>query len=183
MKFVLVNGKKRSGKDFFAKLLKDELSTLGHKSSVMSFADPIKDIISITLGISPELLDQFKNDQAPIYINGVQISNSRLILQNFGTEAMKKHFGENVWVDLLKAKAEQIDDKFIIVPDFRFISENFEDSITVRIVNKDVHDANDGHRSENELNEFVCDYTLDNTGYRLTVQDVNDFAKKLGEVL
>jgi len=182
-KFILINGKKRSGKDFFARLLQSEFQKLGKTSEVMSFADPIKDIIAMTLGISHDDLDNLKNNEENLLanINGQQriISNFRLILQNFGTEAMKKHFGENVWPNLLLEKANNTDADFIIVPDFRFLCENVTGGITVKIRNGDVQNSNDNHRSENELNDYVFDYELDNTGYSLTSKDANDFIEKV----
>lgn len=176
MKYILINGKKRAGKDFFASLLKAELVNAGHTASVLSFADPIKDIMSVSLNISRDELDEFKNSAVPIYIQNKQVSDARRVLQNFGTEAMKKYFGEDVWVDLLRSRAEQTNAEFIIVPDFRFFSEHMPGSVTVQILNRDIYNASDLHRSENELNEFNFDFVLDNTGYCLGASDAKELA-------
>ena len=109
MKIILVNGKKRSGKDWFASVLQERLDDQGYSSEIMAFADPIKNIISQSLGISEEALDKFKNTDEPISIKGKKVSNCRLILQKFGTEAMKEWFGEDVWVDLLLQRAQQLE--------------------------------------------------------------------------
>jgi len=176
MRYILINGKKRSGKDFFAKMLSQELKKLGYSSEVMSFADPIKDIISTTLGISLEVLDEYKNKQAVLSIDGTECTNLRSVLQMFGTEAMKKYFGEHVWVNLLMSKANKSND-FIIVPDFRFLKEFIKNSITIKILNN--HNFIDTHISENELNDFRTDYVLDNTNYRLKEHDAKELALKI----
>lgn len=176
MKYILINGKKRAGKDFFASLLYTELVNAGHTAAVLSFADPIKDIMSVALNISRDELDEFKNGAVPIYIQNKHVSDARQVLQNFGTEAMKKYFGEDVWVDLLRSRAEKTNADFIIVPDFRFFSEHLPGSVTVRVLNHDIVSASDLHRSENELNEFNFDYELDNTGYCLGSRTAKELA-------
>lgn len=179
MKYILINGKKRAGKDFFASLLKEELVHNGYTSEVLAFAGPIKDIMSIALNITHDELDEFKNNKAPIYIQNKHVSDVRAILQNFGTEAMKKYFGEDVWVNALCSRAEKTNAEFIIVPDFRFFSEHLPGSVTVRILNSDICSTSDLHRSENELNEFVFDYELDNTGYCLGTGDAKALAQAI----
>lgn len=177
-KFILVSGKKRSGKDFFSNLLKKEFNKLGFSVQVIAFADPIKDIISRTLGISRETLDYYKNDQTPIYIGEVLVSNARSILQSFGTDAMKCHFGDNVWVDLLMARAKQSNADYVIVPDFRFPEEYLTGAITIRVQNNDLPN-DDSHRSENSLDDFNFNYVLDNTGYCLGRPDAHGVVKKI----
>lgn len=179
MKYILINGKKRAGKDFFASLLYAELVNAGYTAAVLSFADPIKDIMSVTLNIARDELDEFKNNSVPIYIQNKHVSDARQVLQNFGTEAMKKYFGEDVWVNLLCAQAEKTNADFIIVPDFRFFSEHMPGSVTVRVLNHDVASAADLHRSENELNEFNFDFVLDNTGYCLGTSDAKELVQAI----
>lgn len=182
-KLILINGKKRSGKDYFAKLVQMELLNHNKSSKIMSFADPIKDIISTTLDISKEDLEKYKNDDnsyglaVQSYQSGIieegNVINFRGILQRFGTEAMKQWFGEDVWVKLLKQQAEKLNYDYIIVPDFRFLCEDVGD-ITVKIKNDDV-ECIDNHRSENELNDYRFHYIIDNTGYRDITNDVKLF--------
>lgn len=182
-KLILINGKKRSGKDYFAKLVQMELLNHNKSSKIMSFADPIKDIISTTLDISKEDLEKYKNDDnsyglaVQSYQSGIieecNVINFRGILQRFGTEAMKQWFGEDVWVKLLKQQAEKLNYDYIIVPDFRFLCEDVGD-ITVKIKNDDV-ECIDNHRSENELNDYRFDCIIDNTGYRDITVDVKLF--------
>jgi len=184
MQLILVNGKKRSGKDFFAQTLKAEFEKLGKTAEVMSFAEPLKDIIAETFDITHKQLDDWKNLAEPVgtirqKMSGVDytvLTDFRLILQKFGTEAMKKWFGEDVWVRLLASRAYNSTVDFIIVPDFRFLSEDVPGAITVKIKNADFDNAGDTHRSETELDNFEFMHYIDNTGYPNIEQTVSEFA-------
>jgi len=181
-KLVLINGVKRSGKDYVASLIKEKLKDV----DIISFAGPIKEIIAETFDISLETLDDFKNNpeesgiELKIYPNNqepitMEYISFRKILQRFGTEAMKPIFGDNVWADLGIKNAISSDNDIVIIPDFRFIieyetavekmrTEGFE-LYTINIFNNNLPDA-DNHSSETELkdNNFEFNYTIDNTG-------------------
>lgn len=190
MQLILVNGKKRSGKDFFAQILKTELSKLGKNAEVMSFAEPLKCIIADTFDITNKQLDDFKNDAEQVGIIRTKMSGTdyevltdfRLILQRFGTEAMKKYFGEDVWVKLLADRAYKSKADFIIVPDFRFFTEDIGGAITVKIKNANFDNAGDLHRSETELDNFKFMYTFDNTDYPDISNTVREFAELIIEM-
>lgn len=171
-KIILINGKKRHGKDFLARMLLSELKEQGKRAEIMSFADPIKSIIAKTLVITIDELEKFKNNPDMFALYYVQKNknnnaafqeiNFRQILQSFGTDAMKEQFGDDVWVNLLKERVKKSNANFIIVPDFRFLCEEIS-SYTVKIINDDI-ESDDAHRSENELNDFTFNYIIDNTG-------------------
>lgn len=182
---ILINGKKRSGKDFFAEKLQEELYKNQFTSEIIAFADPIKDIIAKTFNISDEDLDNFKNDKIKIAaklpkMDGYdcyEITDFRKVLQNFGTEAMKTHFGEDVWVNLLRDKVNKSNVDYVIVPDFRFLSENIS-SISIKIENKDVEEG-DGHRSETELDNFHFRIVIENTGQPDLTDQVQEVVRKI----
>jgi hypothetical protein len=172
-KIILINGKKRSGKDFVASLLQEQLKFHNKTSDIISFADPIKEIISTTFNINIGELNEFKNSEMPIVVDNSEITNFRSVLQKFGTEAMKKWFGSGVWVKLLKEKTNKSKANFIIVPDFRFNCETIS-NITIKVKNDMVESAQvDSHDSENELNRFKFKYIINNTGYRNIIKDVH----------
>lgn len=171
MEIILINGEKRSGKNYLAELIKNEFKKHNKTFKIMAFADPIKDIISIALNISLDELDEYKNKKTPICINNKEVTNSRKILQDFGTEAMRKYFGESVWVDVFLRKIQNLNCDYILVPDFRFLIEALS-SYTIHIINDDVIDTSDKHRSENELKDFKFLYKLNNTNHKITQKDV-----------
>lgn len=184
---ILINGKKRSGKDFFAEKLQEELYKNKKTSEVMSFADPIKEIISTTFNITKEQLDDYKNDKNKIAVvksNDLTVDYSvmtdfRTVLQNFGTEAMQTTFGQDVWVDLLRNKAKESDVDFVIVPDFRFLQE-YISPLTVKIRNDEIDNAcADKHASENELNDFEFMFEIDNSGQPDLTDQIQKFVKDI----
>ena len=179
-KIVLINGKKRAGKDYVARILQQELNKCGLTSCIESFADPIKDIIATTLGLTLSELDNFKNKKSLIVINGKEVCDARLMLQRFGTEAMKSWFGDDVWAKLLYENIKNIKADVIIVPDFRFNVEKRKNTFTLKVVNDNVDKAcDDNHQSENELNDFKFDHVIDNTGYKDITTGVNIVIKEM----
>ncbi len=169
MNVILISGLKRSGKDFVAEKLQEKM----YNSEVFAFAEPLKDIIATTMCLKMGDLEKYKNDGEHIFTHTEMLNadpepfaNFRSILQRFGTEAMKKHFGDDVWVNLLIDKLYNISLTTVIVSDWRFMSEynalaDVADVWTVR-----VHDDNltpDDHASETELMDFNFDLVVDNT--------------------
>ena len=186
---ILINGLKRSGKDYTAELIKE----LTLDTSTVSFATPIKEIIADTFGISAEDLETFKNEnqeyglEIKVYPNNqpsgtIKYTDFRSVLQLFGTEAMKKQFGDNVWAKIGVENATKAGTDLVVIPDFRFMVEyeeaDFEAQIsgynlyTINIFNSDLPSA-DAHASERELqdNNFKFDFTIDNTGQPTNIKE------------
>jgi len=166
---ILVSGYKRSGKDFVSSLLQGSLDS----SVLYSLAKPLKDIIAKTFNISLENLEHYKNVGEHIFThteakkeNGEPITDFRSVLQIFGSEAMKKWFGDSVWVDVfLKQKFEE---DTIIITDWRFpveyekIKDKFSRVITVRVEDKNIINT-DMHSSETAIEDFLVDFRIDNS--------------------
>ncbi|MBE0498610.1 MAG: hypothetical protein IBX43_05135 [Campylobacterales bacterium] len=164
---ILIGHKKRQGKDTFAEMLQAHTG-----GTIIRFADPMKEIIADTLGMSLDELELIKNAELPITLppkNGMLAqTNARVILQRFGTEAMKKQFGKNVWGELLLEKAVLLGAETTIVPDFRFEEEyqylmrnTAARIITVNIVRPGAS-SGDEHLSEKGLDGFPYDWVIDN---------------------
>ena len=176
MEIILINGKKRSGKDFVAKKLREKLESGGKVVRVLSFADPIKEIMCKTFNISLAELDDLKNNDINILINGNEIS-FRQILQNFGTEAMQSVFSKHIWVNKLTQRAYEKDCDYLIVPDFRFVHEDIS-PIKVKVINNSVK-SEDQHKSENDLNNYKFIHIIDNTGYKDITNQIEDLTYKV----
>jgi hypothetical protein len=147
---IQLSGKKRHGKDTVARLLKDKLPY----ATILSFAEPLKQILAETLDITLEELDIRKNND----------NEYRGMLQRLGTEAMKPIFGDTIWYDLLLKKIEALPiNYFVIIPDWRFIEEIFPESFKVRIIRPSIPLTGDDHPSEVILDNYKSfDYTLEN---------------------
>jgi len=178
---LLINGKKRHGKDFFASLLSHELNK-SHTTEIMHFADPLKDIMCNTFNISRAELEMFKNSPQKHKIittcrEELSTTDWRTVLQKFGTECMKSYFGENVWVELLVKQANNSSADIIIVPDFRFKSEKIS-NFTIKIFNDDII-STDTHKSENDLNDFNFWVEINNTGRPDLTKSAEHLAKEV----
>lgn len=149
---ILISGFKRSGKDFSAEYLSQRIKD----SVVCSFAEPMKDILATSFAMDLQTLDNLKNES----------SHFRAILQRFGSEAMKKWFGDTVWSDVFIKNAP--DSPVVILADWRFPTEvEVLSKVYSRIITIRVHDYNntntDMHVSETALLDFNFDYEVDNT--------------------
>ena len=165
---ILIGHKKRQGKDTLAAMLADIT-----KGKVLRFADPMKGIIADTFDISVMQLEAWKNDGSSVAHDYPEEGTTweqtyRDILQRFGTEAMKKQFGDDVWGKLMVDKIEWESNKVIIIPDFRFETEYRvlraafpkDRIVTVNVVRSP--ESYDSHVSETALDEFKYDYVLMN---------------------
>lgn len=167
MKVILINGKKRHGKDHVAQLLRERLQSQGNTVEVHSYADPMKRIISTMLGLTIEKLDQHKNNRSLLVTGKDTICDFRELIQRFGTEAMQTEFGKTVWVDRMLSVINNKECDYFIIPDFRFPDESLENSgldvVSIQVENRDII-CTDSHKSENALDGFVFDHYIDNTG-------------------
>ena len=128
---ILINGLKRSGKDYSASLMKSKFEELGKSVEILSFAAPMKRIIAKTFGINVEALEEYKNSpevyDVALFSNEADMelhtTNFRKILQNFGSEAMKPEFGNDVWADICYKDTVASKADVVIISDFRFDTE------------------------------------------------------------
>jgi molybdopterin-guanine dinucleotide biosynthesis protein len=175
---IQISGRKRSGKDWTATAIKQQLESQGYSVEVMSFAEPLKDIASIILDMPLSDLELAKNNNDSIYQTSSHynqyLTTFRSMLQKLGTEAMKKYFGKLVWYDLLINRIDQSSADYILVPDYRFPEETIPGALTVRIHSTSV-DLTDNHISETALDDFVFDHILDNSNKQLTESDIIRF--------
>lgn len=165
---IQLSGKKRHGKDTVASILKDKLPN----AHIFSFAEPLKQILAATLGITLDELDVRKNND----------NEYRVMLQRLGTEAMKPIFGDTVWYNLLLKKIEALpSNSFVLIPDWRFVEEVFPESFKVRVNRPSVPSSADEHPSEIALDSYESfDYTLENPeGVSELLSEVETLAEEI----
>ena len=190
-KLILVSGKKRSGKDYSTSLLAGSLRSRGYSVEVKSFAEPMKQIMSVIFDVSLGTIETAKNEphnfpivmtQSNTEANAVRFSTDmRQILQQFGSEAMKPIFGDDVWVRLMDQYVQSSSADFIIVSDFRFLIEHIDPLATTIRIKCNLAESTDQHVSEIELDDFAFDYVLNNDDYQLTTLTINNFVDVLLE--
>lgn len=152
MKIILISGKAEHGKDYTAKLIKEELEKQNKKVVTVHFGDLVKFICE----------KYFDWD-------GRKDEKGRSILQFVGTDRVRK-YNENYWVDFVKEVLTIFYGEwdYVIIPDCRFHNEvdwgdnwntttlrvnrlNFESSLTEEQKN---------HISEIALDNYEFDYVL-----------------------
>ena len=115
-----------SGKDTIADYLIRK-----HNFQKISFADKLKDSVSVMFDWDRELLDG-KTDESRAWREerdeywsqetGEAIT-PRLVLQLFGTECMRDGFYDGIWVSLTKKKILDNPETHFVIPDVRFPNE------------------------------------------------------------
>ena len=181
-------GQARSGKDFTAAQLKLYYESIGKSVEILSYAAPMKRIAAKLFDISLNDLDKYKNNPShyslwvctPSDHTVLNHLNFRVFLQRLGSDAIKPEFGDTVWADLMLLNIAKSDADIVIIPDFRFRVEleTFPKAVTIRVVNNALA-APMNHASELELANYQTTYTLDNTGYKLTLSDLSSIVKEI----
>lgn len=184
-RIILLNGKKRSGKNFIGGLLNKYLTNVGLKIKEVSFAYHLKNDVCIMLGITMDELEYHKDLGTEFQIGEKKFS-IRTILQKYGTEVRRAE-NDDIWLERAMPDIFDNDADVIIVTDWRFKSEhayltsNAVHENDLRDCDYDVIDVNiqndnivstDTHASENDLNDFVFDNIIKND----TVYDDEDEA-------
>lgn len=124
-KIVAINGTIGSGKDEFAK----EFTNNGYLR--LSFAETLKDTVAVLFGWDRVLLEGLTKEsrewreQPDEYWSSVMNMKitPRWVLQNFGTDILRKHFHDNIWVFCLENKMQKVQEDKIIITDCRFSNE------------------------------------------------------------
>ena len=166
MKVIAISGKAESGKDTFARIIKEQLENSKYKVMIIHFADVLKFVCK-----------QYFN------WDGEKDEYGRTLLQQVGTEIRERN-NPNMWVDitreLIKGVGKEFD--YVLVPDTRFRAEmdmlkNEFNAFTLRIVRYDF-DVNQNilmphinkltseqrnHKSECELDIYRFDYLAINS--------------------
>lgn len=170
---ILIHGRKRSGKDTLASILKELEPSFISKS----FAGPLKEITAKSFELSLDTVEYLKNNEdIKIGFRSPQEKlctgkSMRNFLQNLGTEAIKPIFGDDVWAQLLIKDYDKSSED-LVVPDFRVIEEyntlvqelGADDIVTIKVTRPEVEESGDLHATEQGLVDFKFDYYIDNDG-------------------
>ena len=133
IRVVIISGYRGAGKDSFAELLKDK-----HGYRRISFADALRESCSQLFGIPMSLFLDRELKEKPI--DSWPFMSPRDILIAYGTNALREHFSQEIWLRLAaKRVAKDIDGREIlssasdfnyVIPDVRFPNEErFEEML------------------------------------------------------
>lgn len=114
-----IAGKARAGKDTAAQVLASYMEVYGTRCDILHFADPLKKMAAALSGNS---LSLFNDDIAKEQVIPWLGITRRKLMQMLGSEVIKPHFGNDVWVKRIMVEVERLTHTtdFIVVPDVRF---------------------------------------------------------------
>ena len=206
MRVILIAGKKQSGKNTVADMLRSMLGEL-HVVNV-SFAEPLKDMCKEAFRpLITALNHEFEALHSRIEAHGSALDKNmprfagghpymtrdhnwyenknnitRLILQIVGTDVVRKVY-PNYWIEQTIAKiAEYKRHQFATVSDWRFpnefelVDKAFPHAVSIRVVRKHHKEPTDTHISETALDNYQFQHVIENDG------DVDDLRSKVQEL-
>jgi hypothetical protein len=137
---ISVSGLIGSGKDTVASYLVNH-----HGFKRMSFAESLKDAVSVVFSWDRELLDgvtkssrEWREQQDEWWSNRLGMTiTPRWVLQYWGTDVLRRHFHDSIWIASLEAKLAKTKDD-VVITDSRFSNEiqaiKRNGGITTRVV-------------------------------------------------
>ena len=178
MKIILIGNKAQHGKDTFAAMLQEELVKKGNSCHIIHFADCLKFVCK----------EFFEWD-------GEKNAYGRALLQSVGNEM--REVDEHFWTDFVARYLKYDQADFVLIPDWRHQEEHthmleyydYNDIITVNImryidentpfVTPGMSEAQLKHKSEIDLDGYLCHYTILN----INLEELRESAKLFAEEL
>jgi len=120
-KIIALTGAKTVGKTTTARAIKTRLTaTTGARCHILSFADPIRDMIR-AMGVDEHYF-QTENKEKPV--EGLGGQSVRTLLQTLGTEWGRETVSKEIWIWAMRKKLEAIAPGDVaIIDDCRFENE------------------------------------------------------------
>ena len=202
-----------SGKDTFANLLVNEYGFVK-----LSFAAALKDVLSAVFGWDRGLLEG-DTEESRVFRNtvdewwsqrlGIPHLTPRMMMQHWGTNVIRKHFHNDIWIAVVEQRIMQLQKQGInvVVADCRFPNEvqmiQQANGVVIKMVRDipewseialkaatSIGDTTEAqqllqslgiHESEWKVWACLCDHTYFNTcsGLQAMKQDALEFIKKL----
>lgn len=130
-KIVAICGLQGAGKDTTADKLIEITKSKGLKVGKMAFADRLKDMLSVLFDLPRDQLAGFtpesriwREQELPKWSKRLgKPVTPRYLMQYFGTELLREHFCDTVWIDCLMDSIEKSNLDVIIITDCRYPNE------------------------------------------------------------
>ncbi|HNC59263.1 MAG TPA: hypothetical protein PLP33_27800 [Leptospiraceae bacterium] len=173
MKFLVgIHGKKRSGKNTAADVFHDNFNFKNY-----AFADALKEQM---YDLDPDFSHGYEIYSLKAVIDSIgwelakeKYPEVRRLLQRYGTEVMRKHFGEDVWVNLLFKKLALENPENVTISDVRFENEvrciKELGGFLIKIKSNRTNNSDD-HASEKDLPDDLFDFVIENNSNLETYQ-------------
>ena len=172
VKYIGITGVAGSGKNAVAEILEHELGTFkgdyDYTARIIPLAKPLKEAIAALFDIPATVLEDREVKESKEKLTGLTY---RKIMQLFGTEFVRVHFGSDFWTKRLDQVVKEGEENFyleyVIVPDVRFQNEadfiKSKGGVLLKVVRPDNPFAiESSHASEAEVNSIQADYVISN---------------------
>lgn len=176
---ILISGNAGAGKDTVFGMIKDFIPEICQYTFAASLKNIVKDLSKLFLNADFDAyqmnLLEYKEQLRPeltIYDeSGPRPLSIRYLLQNVGTEIIRNHLGEDVFVNSVISQIESHPDQRIVaVTDLRFPNELLGMKkfcsrkgyalVVVKVKRPDVQEVN--HSSEKNINKLSSDWVIEN---------------------
>lgn len=184
-KIIVISGNKGVGKDTVANFMQDMFHYTMCKT--FAFAKPIKEITSILLDTSLDILDD--NKDRSVHEIGITDVSKSMTPRNYYTtigDMFCKTFGKEVFAKIILKQIEESNFEFNIITDMRFRHEynllKELKPIFIRVKSNRVK-LYTTHYSETDLlylSDDAFDYVIDNSG---TIRDLFLIVKSIVEAI
>lgn len=158
-----IHGKAQSGKDTLGDLIYRKAEETGKKVVLLSFAEPVKQLLMSMYGLTYEDLYTEEGKRSyPPQLGGASV---RDMLISLG-QGLRALLGYGVWVQTLLSKAQaQEQDTICVVTDIRDALEysalEAEGAITIKLL-REIPSSASGKRMEYTLSDRCFDHVMDN---------------------
>lgn len=178
---IAINGKARSGKDTFAKILKSKLLEKEKICivDIFAFADPLKKAAKVMFPLISDDWLYGKSELRENIVPGTDFSVRDLLIDisNLG-----KKYNPNIWIDNMDQKIKKTCHDAIIISDQRFIAEFSyllqNKFLTIRIKRDDCKISSDVSETEQDgILDMNYDYIIDNN------KDLFSLEKQASEII
>lgn len=150
-------GRKGSGKSYVAESMK-----LTRGAKIIRFADTLKDMMRV-MGFTEDQINGDLKEVGCVLLNG---KTPRYAMQTLGTEWGRDLLHENIWVNMLVAKANK-ESGIVVVDDVRFPNEieaiHANGGVVAWVERASIYEGEDQHSSETSVSPEDCDVLVDNT--------------------
>lgn len=172
MLLIGIVGKMHAGKDTVASNIHQYLNRQAASEYVpylrIGFADSLKSEICIAINTVNALYGKpHKEPITPAFIEKYK-EHFRKILQGWGTDFRRTFYGNDYWTDMMLQRIKTFNPRIgcLVIPDVRFKNEakllHSLGGWVVRVQRAPQNVVVDRHISEQEMDEIIADYTIDN---------------------
>lgn len=167
MQVLMISGKSASGKDEFARLLKEKLEARGQTVLTIHFGDAVKDMLT----------RYYKWD-------GNKDTAGRAMLQHLGTEVMRSTYS-TYWAEIVaKFISATVNDwDYVLIPDLRFYNEfetvcQYNENVTTIRINRFDKEGKPYYNSNMRMNQLthISECELDDFNFEYIIENRSDIA-------